>query len=316
MIKVRLDPGHAKKYNQGYYSEYYESEANWAVCQKVKKIAEKTGFFKVDLTKTSLNHDPSLATRGKLAKGYHLFHSVHSNAYLKTSSGCFVIESTKLVNWEFARILATYISTALNVPDLGVRNRSYTSGLSSSAEKGTDYYGVIRNAVAVGCPKVLLSEALFHSNPKECKIRMSSEGQEKEARAIVDAWIKIFNLKIPIVNEIKYWKDILKASKLDNSKLWIKYFENLVELASVEDAGFLNMSIHLPTLIEKVYANASKENKNFEDILKSSKLSSYIAWKDYFDKLIQLAKGKNDIGFLEKSIYIPTLLEKIHNNKK
>ena len=78
--KIMLDAGHAGLYNRGYYKTYYESLTTWKITNYLKSDLNNYSGIKVDLTKTSLNDDPSVYGRGLMAKGHNLFISIHTNS--------------------------------------------------------------------------------------------------------------------------------------------------------------------------------------------------------------------------------------------
>ena len=81
MIKIMLDPGHAGNYFNAspVVAGYYESAMTWKLAQKLKTALEAYGF-EVGLTRQTINEDPELTERGRRARGYDLFISLHSNA--------------------------------------------------------------------------------------------------------------------------------------------------------------------------------------------------------------------------------------------
>lgn len=50
-------------------------------------------------------------------------------------------------------------------------------------------------------------------------------------------------------------------------------------------------------------------------ILNKSKLDKPQEWIIFFKNVVELAETNGDIGFLEKAKYLPTLIEKVYNNK-
>ena len=83
MVKIMLDPGHGagSAHNRGFktipgFEFCNEGDCNYVYSIKLKKALEEYGF-KVDTTRANRSDNPDLATRGRMAKGYDLFISLH-----------------------------------------------------------------------------------------------------------------------------------------------------------------------------------------------------------------------------------------------
>jgi hypothetical protein len=78
--------------------------------------------------------------------------------------------------------LTAAVSTLMNNPDRGAKTRVGNGGM--------DYYGVIRAAVAAGCPQVFLMENGFHDNERDEAFLLKDENlkriAEVQARIILD----------------------------------------------------------------------------------------------------------------------------------
>ena len=83
-VKIMLDAGHYGKYNRSTaVKAYYESDFTFKFCNMLKEELTVYGI-KTDTTRKDHAKDLRLFARGKAAKGYDLFISIHSNA---TGSG-------------------------------------------------------------------------------------------------------------------------------------------------------------------------------------------------------------------------------------
>ena len=180
--KVVLDPGHGK-YGNPYpaASGYYEGTQMFKLATYLKAMLTKSGVT-VIMTRKTVSDDPSLETRGKTAgnNGAKLFISLHSDAigsYVSTSAkGVTMFYSIKdtAKNKPFATKFCSEIATLLGTTNRGAQTRVGTNG---------DWYGVIRNSAASGCPNAFLIEHGFHTNPTDV------------AKLINDDWLKKIALK-------------------------------------------------------------------------------------------------------------------------
>lgn len=179
-IKIILDPGHGQYGNPGYIKGHYEGTQMFKLAYFLKPELEKYGI-QVVVTRKKLSDDPALSTRGKAAKGYDLFLSLHSNApglmpkdqYIKVR-GTEVYDSVTRPN----KSLATSLGQAISK----VMGHSYRGTMYRKGNNG-DYYGVLRNAIAVGVPSAMLIEHGYHTNPDDCAFMMKDENLKKIAVA-------------------------------------------------------------------------------------------------------------------------------------
>jgi hypothetical protein len=76
------------------------------------------------------------------------------------------------------------VAKLMNNPDRGAKTREGTGG--------KDYYGVIRSAVAVGCPRVFLMESGFHDNWLDEEFLLKDENliriAEVQAKVVLNAF--------------------------------------------------------------------------------------------------------------------------------
>lgn len=181
-IKVKLDPGHKRGVNKG--TCYYEGDNNWAYAQVLKAELEKAGF-EVSLTKTSVDHDPTLEARGESAEGCDLFLSLHSDALgSSTARGVTILDDVnpKYANTTLATKLGQGIAKALGTNFRGVRYRYLSSGVMASAPKvgESNYYGVLRSSYA---KHNMLIEHGFHTNPDDCNAFKTRHREVAQATA-------------------------------------------------------------------------------------------------------------------------------------
>lgn len=177
-FKVCLDAGHYGNYNAGAVKGYYESVQMWKLTERLAQELTARGITVIK-TRSNQATDLALTSRGKKAKGCDLFLSMHSNA-----------ASVESVDYPVAYVPLNGTGTAIGqkladiVADvMGTVQKGRTATRKGSG--GADYYGVIRGAVAVGVPGVILEHS-FHTNRKAAAWLMSDANLAKLAKAEAD----------------------------------------------------------------------------------------------------------------------------------
>ena len=177
-FKVCLDAGHYGNYNAGAVMGYYESVRMWKLTEKLSKELTARGISVIK-TRSNQATDLALTSRGRKAKGCDLFLSMHSNA-----------ASAESVDYPVAYVPLNGTGTAIGkklsdiVADvMGTVQNGRTATRKGSG--GSDYYGVIRGAVAVGVPGIILEHS-FHTNPKAAAWLMNDANLAKLAKAEAD----------------------------------------------------------------------------------------------------------------------------------
>lgn len=184
-FRVCLDAGHYGNYNAGAVKGYYESVRMWKLTELLARELTGRGITVIK-TRSNQATDLALTSRGRKAKGCDLFLSMHSNA-----------ASVESVDYPVAYVPLNGTGTAIGqkladiVADImGTVQNGRTATRKGSS--GADYYGVIRGAVAVGVPGVILEHS-FHTNPKAAEWLMSDDNLAKLAKAEADCiaeWLK------------------------------------------------------------------------------------------------------------------------------
>ena len=177
-FKVCLDAGHYGNYHAGAVKGYYESVRMWKLTELLAKELTARGITVIK-TRSNQATDLALTSRGKKAKGCDLFLSMHSNA-----------ASVESVDYPVAYVPLNGTGTAIGqkladiVADvMGTVQKGRTATRKGSG--GADYYGVIRGAVAVGVPGVILEHS-FHTNQKAAAWLMVDANLAKLAKAEAD----------------------------------------------------------------------------------------------------------------------------------
>ena len=177
-FKVCLDAGHYGNYNAGAVKGYYESVRMWKLTELLAQELNARGIAVIK-TRSNQATDLALTSRGRKAKGCDLFLSMHSNA-----------ASAESVDYPVAYVPLNGTGTAIGqkladiVADvMGTVQNGRTATRKGSG--GADYYGVIRGAVSVGVPGIILEHS-FHTNPKAAAWLMSDANLAKLAKAEAD----------------------------------------------------------------------------------------------------------------------------------
>lgn len=189
-MKICIDPGHYGSYNPGAVKGYYEARAMWTISQYQKEFLMEYHNVQVVMTRTNSEKDLDLSSRGKKARGCDLFISNHSNAC--DSEGVdYPVVIRAFDNRNNSEVLGMRLSKAIaSLMDTKQPARTWTR-----KHKGGEYYGVLRAARAVGCPRYYIIEHSFHSNKKACKWLMDKENLKKLAKAEVEEIAKYYGLK-------------------------------------------------------------------------------------------------------------------------
>ena len=177
-MTVILDPGHGPGNKNGNGNGYLEHVGMWTLAGFLAGALAAAGVSVV-LTRTGAT-DPALPERGEKARGADVFLSLHSNAANGTARGVECYYSVyRPSDKTLAATLAKKSAEMMGNPDRGPKIRTGTDG--------ADYYGVIRSAVATGCPHVFLLECGFHDNPQDCSFLNNADKLRvlAEAHAVV-----------------------------------------------------------------------------------------------------------------------------------
>lgn len=156
-IKIMLDPGHGQYENRGYIGKRWKHEGtgNWYFSRLLMAELQKYGFI-VGTTRPKITDNPGLEARGRMAKGYDLFISLHTNATRGTGTEIWEDVNQKAPNLAYR--LCETISKTLGIRNRGIKHRYY---------KGDDWYGVLRANKANGG---MLIEHCFHDTLSDVKV--------------------------------------------------------------------------------------------------------------------------------------------------
>lgn len=171
VIKVMIDPGHYSYYNQSpVYAPYWESVMTWKLSNYLQEELQALGVH-ADLTKSSLDEDPSLNDRGFSSKGYDFFISMHSNAGVASADQPLAIIYQDLpwttiddTSREMGEILAATVTEVMQTNQKGITyQRKGTGDWDGNGINDDEWYSVLFGSRYVGTPGILLEHS-FHTN--------------------------------------------------------------------------------------------------------------------------------------------------------
>ena len=208
--RICLDPGHyGSKYNAGVVSGYYESATVWKLTQYEKEYLEQMGI-EVLVTRKDINENPDLTARGKMAVGYDLFVSNHTNACDTSSVNKAVVihladRADTLVDdrsVEFAVQLAKVIQSTMGVNGYQIYSRLSSNDRDSNGKKDDNYYGVLNGSFLVGVPGVI-AEHSFHTNAEACKWLMDDSNLRRLAKACAECMAAFVGASVTVDDGIQ-----------------------------------------------------------------------------------------------------------------
>lgn len=166
-MKIVLDPGHGPTDNVYPDGKHYEGYQMYYLGYYLFQALKSTGKYTMKSTRLSVTDNPTIQERGEKAEGADLFISLHSNACVTPSvDRVVVIPTITNIDTKFRNFCQTIGDSVKK--EMGCQgntqifDRSYQD-INDGIVK--DYYGVLRNAVNVGCKNALILEHSFHTNP-------------------------------------------------------------------------------------------------------------------------------------------------------
>ena len=251
-MKICIDAGHYKGYNQGIVKSYYEGNVVWKISNLQKKYLEEYENVTVILTRSDITKDLSLSSRGSKAKGCDLFLSNHSNSIDKESVDRAVIiypydnkNKSDVLGKKLGKIIQETMGLKQNYQ---MYQRTYNGG---------EYYGVMRSARSVGCPRYYILEHGFHTNKATCNWLLKDSNLEKLAKAEVEVIADYYGLKkkntaktvngtievlsdsLNVRKDANFSADVLRSIKKGTKHTVIKLKNGLYEL---KDGGWCSAS--------------------------------------------------------------------------
>lgn len=195
MARILLDAGHYAQQNK-YHTlspiEYYESEMAWKLHLYQKAELEKLGHV-VDVTRERQDVDLKVQERGKLAKGYDVLISDHSNtSESPETSRAVVIPLWDSVSTGLGNALGQCICDVMGLPYYQVYQPESKSDRDGNPDTKDSYYGLLFGAQTVGASAVILEHG-FHTHKKTAQWLYSEDNLKSLARAealAIDSFFK------------------------------------------------------------------------------------------------------------------------------
>ncbi len=201
-IKIMLDAGHSGYYfNQSpLVPQYYESAQMWKLTEYLAEELQNLGF-EVAKTRYDIHQDPELVSRGKMAKGYDLFLSIHSNASNNYSADApWIIHYSEDAKTnldekskELAKVLGDVISITMGVSEPHLYTKSVDFDRDGNGYFDDEYYGVLFGSKMVGVVGLILEHS-FHTNKEATGWLMQDENLKKLAKAEAKALAKYYGI--------------------------------------------------------------------------------------------------------------------------
>ena len=220
--KVMLDAGHYGDYNRSpAVPEYWESRMSWKLHLLLRAELESYGIT-VGTTRNAQKTDLEVYERGRKAKGYDMFVSLHSNAV-----GSYVNEDIvypivyRLID-DGSGLADKLSSTVESVMKTGANARTGTRLL----ENGNEYYGVLRGAKAVGCRRAYIIEHSFHTATKPARWLLDENNLARLAAAeakVIAAYFGVYEKLVSeeekkMIEELKKKVEALEKKSADLEK--------------------------------------------------------------------------------------------------
>lgn len=202
MTRIMIDPGHVGSYYNAspVVPGYYESEMAWKLSLKLKAALEEYNEIEAMLTREK-DEDPELTSRGRMAKGFDLFLSLHSNAAAsEVPDAPWIITHAPdgktgidEISREVGGALGPVISRVMGVSAPYYYTKQVDFDRDGNGYLDDEYYGVLFGAKSVGVPGVILEHS-FHTNERATRWLMSDSNltalAEAEAAAIAEFYEK------------------------------------------------------------------------------------------------------------------------------
>jgi len=204
---ICLDPGHSRTENMGIYG-YSEAEKNLGVGLRLREmLLNETDIDTVYMTRTNGQQIVDLYDRSVYANGVGAtwFHSIHSNAGAPTSNstlflwGEYYNGNEKVPNGGKAMsdIMVTFLTKGMRITTSGsIGDCSFYTWSTWCEESGGPYLSVNRNTTMAS----ELSEAGFHTNPRQNQLNMNDDWKRLEARTFYWSILEFHDVSRPQVS--------------------------------------------------------------------------------------------------------------------
>ncbi len=188
-----LDPGHSQTENRGIFG-YSEPQKVLRVGLALREMLQtRTDIDTVYMSRTTDSQQVSLTQRTDLANslGADFYHSIHSNAGGASSNNVLTlyggwrrngqtIEKTPTGGGRMGEEYEDALTTAMRLPSIGnYADRTFYQGFPDTHANQYPYLHVNRESNMAS----VLTEAGFHTNPRQNQLNMNAEWKRLEAQA-------------------------------------------------------------------------------------------------------------------------------------
>lgn len=206
---IYLDPGHSGKENMGIYG-YSEAERNLRVGLRLREmLLNETDIDTVYICRTNDTQSVSLSQRTNDAntKGASWYHSIHSDAGASTYNSTLLmyggwrengqtVEKTPRGGKKMGDIMVDKLTRGMRTNTRGnYADRTFYQGFPDNHENKYPYLHVNRESNMAS----ELSEAGFHTNPRQNQLFMNDDWKRLEARTFFWSILKYHGIQHPKV---------------------------------------------------------------------------------------------------------------------
>lgn len=221
MIRILIDPGHAWNANR-YPSlkDIFEGTQMWKLGNYLQPELEKRGFY-VENVRPNLKDFVDVNLRGKLAKGFDLVVSLHSNAPgpAAMADGTYYNVRGTVIIYSLSSPKIKPLADAMGKRIASLMDHRYRGSITMESESkdriGQDRNAVLRNAARVGCKAGLLVEHGFHTNAKDAAFLAKDENLKKLAIAEADAIAEYYGKGLSDMNYLESTVTLYRGLKND-----------------------------------------------------------------------------------------------------
>lgn len=201
---IFLDPGHSRRENMSIYG-YSEAERNLRVALRIKEmLLETTDIDTVFTSRTNDNQVVDLSQRSDMANalGAAWFHSIHSNAGGADQNNTLLLwgqyynGAEKVPNGGKAMsdIMVNNLSRGMRIPAIGsIGDCSFYTWSDWCQTSGGPYLSVNRRTTMPS----ELSEAGFHTNPRQNQLFMNTDWKRLEGKTYYWSILDYFGINRP-----------------------------------------------------------------------------------------------------------------------
>lgn len=179
-MKICIDAGHTIGSNPSPADPTYREGTRMFDLQKLLKPALERYGIEVVCTRTRVEDNPSLYTRGTMAKDCDLLLSLHSNAVANERNDTVDYVRVYYPVSRREQGLAKALSEAIAAVMGTVQQPQFVVRWNSAGN--ADYYGVIRHAASVGTCGMILEHS-FHTHPRTTAWLLSDDNLRTLAQA-------------------------------------------------------------------------------------------------------------------------------------